>query len=244
MTLKEAYKQWSQQKENHNWFIKTKEIFGKVWSSAPFNLECSNYSDTDLATYLLNSKSIYGDKVKATSVIISVLNFGLGKACGFTMSDVLSIYNNYKPQEEEKKDNKPKPDIFKPLKYNDKPLIPQEVSEEPKIIEKKKSKQGKPVYQLDDFGSLIKKWDNVKEAAKDLGVKETSIYKAISVGFKVKDSFWSRNPELIDGVKENKPIKSKPKEVTSNTADLISKLKDIVNKLRKRDMDIKVIINI
>ena len=120
MTLKEAYKQWSQQKENHDLFVKTREIFGRVWSSTPFNLECSNYSDTDLATYLLNSKSTYVDKVKATSVMVHVLRFGLyGISPGFSVKSILDIYNNCnnKPLDEEKKDNKSKPDIFKPLKY-------------------------------------------------------------------------------------------------------------------------------
>jgi len=95
MTLKEAYKQWSQQRENHDLFIKTKDVFGKVWSSTPFNLECSEYQDTDLAKYLLNSKSTYGDKVKATSVMIHILQFGLyGISPKFSMNDN-SYYNTF-----------------------------------------------------------------------------------------------------------------------------------------------------
>lgn len=239
MTLKEAYKQWSQQKDNYLLFVKTKTLFSKVWSNLPFHLECSEYNETKLAQELFLSKEQYENKVKAVSVMVHVLKFDLGDKLKFDHQSIIKLYTNYQNQSESIQKKEVMKENKQPLVYKDKPLIPQEI---PVLKKKDIKRQLKPVYQIDNDGNVVKKWDNVKLAAETLNLKLTSLYKAISVGMRFHSYYWSRTPELID---TNPQVKEQPKKkVITNTDNLISQLKVLVNTLRKNGINITVTINI
>lgn len=234
MTLKEAYKQWSQQKDNYLLFIKTKNLFSKVWSNLPFHLECSEYTETKLAQELFLSKESYENKVKAISVMVHVLKFDLGDKLKFNHQSVINLYTNYQNQSEQFTKDKVIKENKQPLIYNDKPLIPQEI---PML---KKNKRLKPVYQIYNDGKVIKKWDSVKSVTEALNINSTSLYKAISCGFKLHGHYWSRTPELVN----DSVIKEPKRKVVTNTDSLISQLKVLVNDIRKNGISITVTINI
>lgn len=233
MTLKEAYKRWSQQKENQSLFTATKSTFNKVWSKLPFWKECSDYTEDMLANTLsrLSLKYTRADKVKASSMLIHIIEFGMGVSCGFSYSSIVSKADEIvtKPKEEPKKKNQ---DIFKPLVYNDKPLIQEEMP-------KKKIRKLKPLYQLDSDGIVIKEWPNVRQVSKELGIKEATLYKAISTGSRMNGYFWSRTKELID---EDKVTVRQPKVRTMD--QLLNQLNKVVNEIRERGFYINITINL
>ena len=251
MTLKEAYKQWSLQEKTRPLFASTRKIFSEVWSALPFHLECKEYTKQTLAEALVKSKNLYQDKVKAASVMTNVLKFGLsGEPLNFNYTHIIDTAGTllYGKEKDKPKEDKPKqPDIFKPL-FKDKPLIPQEITEPKKPI-------GKPVYQLDVEGKVIKKFDNVKLAAKELDIREASVYKAISTKNKFNGFFWSRTPEIVipkEPIKKNKEPNNSP-VVTTVTVDvgsmskqalLFQRLRDLMNEIKREGINITVTLNL
>lgn len=75
MNLKQAYEGWGQQSQNRELYLKTKEAFRKAWFLLPTNKPCSWYTKRILALALAETKVVYSDKVRATSVLIQALDW-------------------------------------------------------------------------------------------------------------------------------------------------------------------------
>ena len=97
MNLRQAYDGWSQQEQNRQLYVKTREAFRKAWFTLPTNMPCSWYTKDVLALALAETRVVESDKVKAASVMIHVLtwaNFAepeYNPAPDFKMEDVTRL---------------------------------------------------------------------------------------------------------------------------------------------------------
>ena len=75
MNLGQAYQGWSQQSQNRDLYVKTREAFRKAWFTLPTNMPCSYYTLEVLGKALAETRVIESFKVNAASVMIHVLTF-------------------------------------------------------------------------------------------------------------------------------------------------------------------------
>ena len=75
MNLRQAYDGWSQQEQNRQLYIKTRDAFRRAWFTLPTNKPCSWYTKDVLALALAETRVVESDKVKAASVMVHVLTW-------------------------------------------------------------------------------------------------------------------------------------------------------------------------
>lgn len=75
MNLRQAYDGWSQQEQNRQFYVKTRDAFRRAWFTLPTNKPCSWYTKDVLALALAETRVVESDKVKAASVMIHVLTW-------------------------------------------------------------------------------------------------------------------------------------------------------------------------
>jgi len=75
MNLRQAYDGWSQQEQNRQLYVKTRDAFRRAWFTLPTNKPCSWYTKDVLALALAETRVVESDKVKSASVMIHVLTW-------------------------------------------------------------------------------------------------------------------------------------------------------------------------
>lgn len=75
MNLRQAYDGWSQQSQNKQLYVKTRDAFRRAWFTLPTNKPCSWYTKDVLALALAETRVVESDKVKAASVMVHVLTW-------------------------------------------------------------------------------------------------------------------------------------------------------------------------
>lgn len=81
MTIREAYKKWSEEEDNRHFAIKTKVAFQQVWVNMDQEVDVTLVT-LDMLRRAINRKAIRPDQASAASVMVHVLNYGrqqLGK---------------------------------------------------------------------------------------------------------------------------------------------------------------------
>lgn len=75
MNLRQAYDGWSQQEQNRQLYVKTRDAFRRAWFTLPTNKPCSWYTKDVLALALAETRVVESDKVKSASVMLHVLTW-------------------------------------------------------------------------------------------------------------------------------------------------------------------------
>lgn len=75
MNLRQAYDGWSQQEQNRQLYMKTRDAFRRAWFTLPTNKPCSWYTKDVLALALAETRVVESDKVKSASVMLHVLTW-------------------------------------------------------------------------------------------------------------------------------------------------------------------------
>ncbi len=75
MNLRQAYDGWSQQSQNKQLYVKTRDAFRRAWFTLPTNKPCSWYTKDILALALAETRVVESDKVKSASVMVHVLTW-------------------------------------------------------------------------------------------------------------------------------------------------------------------------
>lgn len=75
MNLQQAYIGWSQQQQNREHYMKTKDAFRKAWFMLPTNKPCSYYTKQVLGEALAATREVESVKINAASVMVHVLSF-------------------------------------------------------------------------------------------------------------------------------------------------------------------------
>lgn len=75
MNLRQAYDGWSQQEQNRQLYVNTRDAFRRAWFTLPTNKPCSWYTKDVLALALAETRVVESDKVKSASVMLHVLTW-------------------------------------------------------------------------------------------------------------------------------------------------------------------------
>ena len=106
MNFRQAYDGWSQQEENRQLFMKTKEAFRKAWFTLPTNKPCSYYTKEVLGKALSETRVVDSMKVNAASIAVHILNWAAwaepkwNPKPDFTMDDLMEYARRPKVAEE------------------------------------------------------------------------------------------------------------------------------------------------